>query len=142
MEYIILAIIIFIYSADVFYKHHTTKGRRRYGNDNPYRSTIRDGEYYKETKDLIDFREMKTEYMESQAWQDKRQRVLKRDSHECQLCYSTDNLEVHHTKYDRVPYEPIDHLILLCRSCHQKEHDKHGYPSTYQEYMKWNHPIY
>ena len=38
----------------------------------------------------------------------------------CQLCKSTDKLEIHHIKYTK----KIKDCLLLCQSCHKKIHRK------------------
>lgn len=84
----------------------------------------------------------KAEYLSSKEWKLKRIQVKERDNHSCQLCGSTKDLHVHHMSgYDQIPNEPIDCLITLCNVCHKAEHDKIGYPKTYSDYMKFNHPI-
>ena len=40
----------------------------------------------------------------------------------CEGCSSTDNLDVHHNKYQGAI--TISDLMLLCRSCHKKEHNR------------------
>lgn len=60
-------------------------------------------------------------------WREKRQTILQRDWHMCQVCMSTKNLQVHHKKY--IPgfmaweYEDF-YLTTLCGNCHSLEHDK------------------
>lgn len=84
----------------------------------------------------------KAEYLTSKEWKLKRIQVKDRDNHACQLCGSTKELHVHHMSgYDLIPNEPISCLITLCNVCHKAEHDKIGYPKTYSDYMKFNHPI-
>ena len=84
----------------------------------------------------------KAEYLSSKEWKLKRIQVKDRDNHSCQVCGSTSNLHVHHMSgYDQIPNEPIDCLITLCNGCHKAQHDKIGYPKTYSDYMKFNHPI-
>lgn len=84
----------------------------------------------------------KAEYLSSKEWKLKRIQVKDRDNYSCQVCGSTSNLHVHHMSgYDQIPNEPIDCLITLCSVCHKAEHEKVGYPKTYSDYMKFNHPI-
>ena len=84
----------------------------------------------------------KAEYLSSKEWRLKRIQVKERDNYACQLCGATGDLHVHHMSgYDQIPNEPIDCLITLCSVCHKAEHDKVGYPKTYSDYMKFNHPI-
>jgi 5-methylcytosine-specific restriction endonuclease McrA len=91
---------------------------------------------------LTKFMYMKSKYLKSQEWKDKRKLVLKRDHYKCKSCKSYNNLEVHHLSgYSDIPNEPTKSLVTLCRSCHQAWHDKHGYPKIYQDYINWNHSI-
>ncbi len=77
-------------------------------------------------------REEKAHYMKSQKWREKRQIILKRDNHKCVKCHTKDRLEVHHKTYERLGNEYNRDLVVLCRSCHQKIHDRLGYNySTY-----------
>ena len=92
--------------------------------------------------ELTLFRWRKAEYLSSKEWRLKRIQVKERDNYSCQLCGATKDLHVHHMSgYDQIPNEPIDCLITLCKFCHKAEHDKVGYPKTYLDYMKFNHPL-
>lgn len=85
------------------------------------------------------FKYQKYNYLQSPEWKNKRASVILRDNSECLLCGTTDNLEVHHlSSYKDIPNEPDSSLVCLCRSCHQYQHDVHGYPQTYHDYMNWN----
>ena len=84
----------------------------------------------------------KAEYLTSKEWKLKRNQVKERDNHACQICGSTKDLHVHHMSgYNLIPNEPISCLITLCNVCHKDLHDMIGYPKTYSDYMKFNHPI-
>lgn len=52
--------------------------------------------------------------------------VKKRDSYECQKCWSTSNLVTHHKipVGDQRCTHHTSNLITLCQSCHRKEHTK------------------
>ena len=92
--------------------------------------------------ELTLFKWHKAEYLSSKEWRLKRIQVKERDNYACQLCGATGDLHVHHMSgYDQIPNEPIDCLITLCNVCHKSEHDKIGYPKTYSDYIKFNHPI-
>ena len=62
-------------------------------------------------------------YLKSEAWQRKRYVVMKRDNWCCVYCGSKAT-EVHHKRYAKynIGREPIDWLISICRSCHEKQH--------------------
>ena len=92
-----------------------------------------------DTSDLTHFMFVKAKYLRSDEWVYKRSLVLERDNHQCKKCGSTRNLAVHHLSgYNLIPKEPITCLVTLCSKCHQKQHDKFGYPQTYKEYMNWS----
>lgn len=57
-------------------------------------------------------------YLRSWAWIQRRSGVLKREQM-CQLCQSTERLEVHHVTYQRVGAEGIEDLRCLCFRCHK-----------------------
>lgn len=60
------------------------------------------------------------EYLNSNIWKDKRDRVLKRDNYVCQACLRNKATEVHHKTYKHVFDEPLFELTSVCRSCHEK----------------------
>ena len=92
-----------------------------------------------DTSDLTHFMFVKAKYLRSDEWAHKRSLVLLRDNHQCKKCGSTRSLAVHHLSgYNLIPKEPIACLVTLCSKCHQKQHDKFGYPQTYKEYMNWS----
>ena len=92
-----------------------------------------------DTSDLTHFMFIKAKYLRSDEWAHKRSLVLERDNHQCKKCGSTRSLQVHHLSgYSQLPKEPIACLVTLCSKCHQKQHDKFGYPQTYKEYMNWS----
>lgn len=65
-------------------------------------------------------------YINSSAWEKKRQLVLERDDHTCRKCgrKQTSGLHVHHLTYRYFHEEPIGDLITLCKKCHENEHKK------------------
>lgn len=77
----------------------------------------------------------KKDYIQSAAWQLKRQQILKRDNHKCVVCFSKDRLEIHHISYRHLGNEPLKDLVTVCRTCHQNTHDRSGY--GYQK----QHPV-
>lgn len=66
------------------------------------------------------------EYLKTEHWKQVRQDALERADHHCQLCNSTTYLNVHHNTYDRRGCEEPRDLVVLCRSCHAKFHNKLG----------------
>lgn len=65
-----------------------------------------------------------TETYRDIRWIEKRDEILDRDDHKCQVCKSVTSLEVHHTHYENKPAwdYPNESLITLCRSCHKEAH--------------------
>lgn len=68
--------------------------------------------------------EIYTEYINSPQWRVKRREALDRAGHKCQLCSSTNRLEVHHNDYSRLGNEIPSDLVALCYVCHTTFHDK------------------
>lgn len=64
------------------------------------------------------------DYLKSDHWQQTRLSALKRAKHKCQLCNSTGKLHVHHNNYNNRGCERVSDLIVLCETCHAKQHDK------------------
>ena len=76
------------------------------------------------------------EALKSPQWISKTKVIKERDNYKCTKCPCKDNLEVHHTYYlkDRMPWDvPDDCLVTLCRTCHQKEHDKKPIGSFFRQ---------
>lgn len=69
----------------------------------------------------------KSIYLQSPQWLTKRQAVLHRDNYTCQMCSSTNNLNIHHVTYERLGNENLSDLVTLCNNCHSKLHNKLGY---------------
>lgn len=63
------------------------------------------------------------DYLNSDVWQTKRLRILKRDGFKCARCNASNTtLDVHHETYARIFDEPDTDLVTLCRNCHDDEH--------------------
>ena len=65
-----------------------------------------------------------------------RKQVLERDNYECKICFSKDNLVIHHV----VPNGPaeLENLVTLCRSCHMIVH-KFLQKKGYRYYLPFQH---
>lgn len=89
---------------------------------------------------LVHFLFLKQNYLNTKVWNEKRKLVLARDNYTCQSCGCKDkSLSVHHLSgYNKIPYESTNCLVALCQDCHTKQHEKLGYPQSYQEYMNWD----
>lgn len=64
------------------------------------------------------------EYLNSKHWKETRLKALDKAGYRCQLCSSNIDLNVHHNTYDNLGNEDSKDLIVLCRKCHAKFHDK------------------
>ncbi|MCP4986889.1 MAG: HNH endonuclease [Colwellia sp.] len=73
-----------------------------------------------------DHREKYLNYLQSQEWQDKRQEVFNLRGRECERCGKDLNrkrADVHHKTYENLFKERMEDLEVLCRPCHEDEHN-------------------
>jgi hypothetical protein len=73
-------------------------------------------------------------------WEERRERVLERDNHECQKCGATEGtLQVHHIRpiSERGTHKKTN-LQTICRSCHA---DEHPVQVTLSSSLRANHRI-
>lgn len=73
----------------------------------------------KPKKQYVDYKA----YLQSDHWKKTRVIALERANHHCQVCNSTDRLNVHHRTYERLGSEDPEDLTVLCESCHKLFHD-------------------
>ena len=71
----------------------------------------------------------KKEYInhtQSKQWREIRKKIIVRDGGCCIQCGSSVSLAIHHTTYANVGDEEnhLDDLTLLCKSCHQRQHNR------------------
>lgn len=64
------------------------------------------------------------DYLKSAHWRGIRHYALLRADYRCQLCNSTQRLEVHHRTYEGKGNEDYRDVIALCHECHAKFHGK------------------
>ncbi len=66
------------------------------------------------------------EFLNTIYWSIVRNYVVYRRGYRCELCGKNQNLNVHHKTYENhgSEHSNLDDLILLCRNCHAKFHDK------------------
>ena len=62
------------------------------------------------------------EYLQSDTWKSKRERVLRRDDYLCQACCHAKAVQVHHKTYEFIGDEPLYQLISVCIECHYQLH--------------------
>ena len=60
-------------------------------------------------------------YLVSSAWKVKREKIISERGY-CSKCGKEKNLHVHHLTYKNIFKEKNEDLIVLCKSCHRKEH--------------------
>jgi hypothetical protein len=66
-----------------------------------------------------------TDFLKTPEWDATRRAMLRKAKYTCQLCNKDGvTLNVHHKTYERIGEELTDDLIVLCKSCHAKFHDK------------------
>lgn len=63
------------------------------------------------------------DYLQTTWWKNVREAALKRAEYRCQVCYSPNNLHVHHRTYERRGKEKDSDLTVLCSECHKLFHD-------------------
>jgi len=63
------------------------------------------------------------EYLKSDKWKLKRQKVMLRDKNICQACLTRQATDVHHLTYKHIYNEPLFDLVAICRPCHEKLHE-------------------
>ena len=66
------------------------------------------------------------DYLKSKQWEEKKIQVFKEKWKLCQKCCSDKNINVHHWSYKKKYKEPIEHLFVLCRDCHEAFHLKYN----------------
>lgn len=66
----------------------------------------------------------RNDYLKSEAWKRKRYVVLKRDNWRCVYCGGRAT-QIHHKRYAKynIGKEPIEWLLSVCKSCHDKQHN-------------------
>lgn len=67
------------------------------------------------------------EYLLTPEWKAKANAAKERAGHRCQLCNAEGNngfLHAHHRTYERLGEELPEDIIVLCKDCHAKFHDK------------------
>ena len=71
----------------------------------------------------------KLTYMRTQHWKDLKAKRMSIANYTCEVpgCAEQYELECHHTNYSELGDEPIEHLRIVCRNCHQQIHENLGY---------------
>lgn len=66
-------------------------------------------------------------YLRTQAWEETRQKVFRRDGFKCVLCGEAKDLNVHHITYENLGAEKVSDLVTLCQACHESVHNGKPY---------------
>lgn len=64
------------------------------------------------------------DYLKSKEWTEMKIDLIQNRGSKCENCGKKGNVDVHHLTYERLYKEDPEDLMLLCRSCHSKEHGK------------------
>jgi hypothetical protein len=64
-----------------------------------------------------------TEYLQTDAWKERRRLVLQRTGGLCEGCRQEPASEVHHLSYNHVGNEFLWELVAICRWCHARYHE-------------------
>lgn len=72
-------------------------------------------------------------YLRSDLWRENKRRFFRsrwptrnvEGKFCCARCQATEGLQVHHRTYKTLTREHINHLIILCGTCHTAVHEKH-----------------
>lgn len=69
-----------------------------------------------------------SDYIKSNAWRDRKNKYFQTHKRQCNACYSTLFVQVHHMVYRKKLFgiEPDEHLMVLCSPCHIEYHQKNG----------------
>lgn len=68
-------------------------------------------------------------YTRSERWLRIKEKKFKQVGKICEICKSKERIVVHHKTYERVTYEKMDDLQILCRECHSiLPHDSYHVP--------------
>lgn len=77
-----------------------------------------------------------TTYLATDHWRELREAKLLEANYRCQKCKRKSRLQVHHVDYARLGRERLSDLMVLCESCHEKEHDL--FPAYVDD---WKQPV-
>jgi hypothetical protein len=76
-----------------------------------------------QTAEAEKWRHCYEEYLQSDAWHERRRRVLARARGICEGCRQAPATQVHHLTYKHVCNEFLWELVAICRGCHERYHE-------------------
>ena len=91
-------------------------------NDEFYKKYRKDKKQTKSKKKVKPKRSYK-EYLKSDTWKIKRDKVIKRAKNKCEVCNTNRAWQVHHITYKRIFRERLSDLVATCETCHKAEHN-------------------
>jgi hypothetical protein len=65
------------------------------------------------------------EYINSDAWAERRRSYFDKHPRRCTICKTTRRIHLHHVSYERMGQEPDGDLVALCEFHHAALHDWH-----------------
>lgn len=71
------------------------------------------------------------EYLESDAWKRRRDKVLNRADGTCEGCLENEATVVHHLTYEHMFDELLFELVALCSKCHDRCHGTEGNETSF-----------
>jgi hypothetical protein len=64
-------------------------------------------------------------YLQTEHWQHFSSEALKFSRYRCQLCDKNNvEINVHHKNYENIGRETFNDVIVLCKNCHEKHHER------------------
>jgi hypothetical protein len=69
-----------------------------------------------------EWHEWYADYLQSDAWLERRRLVLQRAHGICEGCRSAPASEIHHLSYQHVGHEFLWELVAICRECRTRWH--------------------
>jgi len=77
--------------------------------------------------DQLMSRQQKKDHLQSEYWSKLKVAKLQQCGNYCEKCGKlSKHLDLHHKTYIRLGFEDISNVILLCRTCHEHQHQHYG----------------
>ncbi|EKD99363.1 MAG: DnaB domain protein helicase protein [uncultured bacterium] len=67
-----------------------------------------------------------SEYLKTEHWIHFRMEAKRWANYACQICNKDFDIDVHHKTYGNLGRETFRDVVVLCRECHHKHHEKLG----------------
>jgi len=117
---------------DISYQMHNYQEDKAHTDEAYVTNQIKDYEQSKlnQTEVLSDqlmSAAQKTDHLQSKYWHDLKQAKLQKAGNYCEKCGKlSKHLDLHHKTYIHLGYEDLTDVILLCRQCHEAQHQHYG----------------